>query len=57
MITISSTYLFIWKKLTFVGLYAAIWGIFLRKKLPPVYPCKLHDHDHQWVDLVMACLP
>ncbi len=31
MITISPTYLFIWKKLTFVGLCGAFWDIFLRK--------------------------
>ncbi len=31
MITISPTYLFIWKKLTFVGLCVALWSIFLRK--------------------------
>ncbi len=37
MITISPTYLFIWKKLTFVGLSATFWSIFLRKKLLPDY--------------------
>ncbi len=31
MINISPTYLFIWKKLTFVGLCEAFWSIFLRK--------------------------
>ncbi len=31
MITISPTYLFIWKKLTFVGLCVAVWSIFWRK--------------------------
>ncbi len=36
------------------------WGLleyFLEIKLLPDYPCKSHDHDHQWVDLVMAWLP
>ncbi len=32
MFTISPTYLFIWKKWTFVGLCMAFWSIFLRKK-------------------------
>ncbi len=31
MSTISPTYLFIWKKITFVGLCVAFWNIFLRK--------------------------
>ncbi len=56
MITISPSYLFIWKKWTFVGLCAAFWSIFLRKKLLLDYPCKSHDHDHQWSDLVLAWL-
>ncbi len=45
MITISPTYLLIWKKLTFVDLCVAFWSIFLRKKLPSNYACKSHDHD------------
>ncbi len=57
MITISPTYLFIWKKWTFVGLYVAFWSIFVRKNSPPDYPYKSHDHDHQWADFVMAWLP
>ncbi len=28
----------------------------LEKKLLPDYPCKSHDHDHQWADFVMAWL-
>ncbi len=54
MITVSPTYLFIGEKGTFVGLCAAFWSVFVRKKLPPDYPCKSHVHDHQWADLVMA---
>ncbi len=42
------------EKKTLVGLYAAFWGIFLRKKLLSDYPCKSHDHDPQWAVLVMA---
>ncbi len=30
---------------------------FCEKKLRSDYQCKSHDHDHQWVDLVMAWLP
>ncbi len=29
----------------------------MRKKLPSDYPCKSHDHDHQWAYLVIARLP
>ncbi len=36
MMTISTTYLFIWKKLTFVGLRVAFWSIFLRKNFPTI---------------------
>ncbi len=36
IITISPTYLFIWKKWTFVCLCVASWRIFLRKKLPQI---------------------
>ncbi len=54
MVTISPTYLFIWKKITFVGLCAAFWSIFLRIKLLSDHPCKSHNHDHQWAVLVMA---
>ncbi len=32
MITISATYLFIWKKISFVAVCAAVWSISLRKK-------------------------
>ncbi len=32
-------------------------GAFSWQKLPPDYPSKSHDHDHQWTDLVMAWLP
>ncbi len=48
MITISPTYLFIWKKITFILKY------FRMKNLPTDYPCKSHDHDNQ---LAMAWLP
>ncbi len=40
-----------------------LWGsvqpseVFSREKHSPDYPCKSHDHDHQWADLVMAWLP
>ncbi len=34
MVTISPTYLFIWNKLTFVGLCVAFWSIFARKNSP-----------------------
>ncbi len=27
---------------------------FHEKNLPPDYPCKSHDHDHQWADLFMT---
>ncbi len=43
------------KKLTFVGLCTAFWSIFW-EKLPSDYPCKSHDHDHQWAVLVMLNL-
>ncbi len=36
MITISPTDLFIWKKLTFVGLCVAFWCIFLRNNSPQI---------------------
>ncbi len=42
------------KKWTVMGLCAALWSIFLRKKLLSDYTCKSHDHDHQWAYLVMA---
>ncbi len=36
MITISPTYLFIWEKWTFVGLWVAFSSIFAEKKLPQI---------------------
>ncbi len=33
------------------------FGVFLRGKLLPDHPCKSHDHNHQWADLMMAWLP
>ncbi len=30
---------------------------FCDKKLPPDYPCKSQDHNHQWADLFMPWLP
>ncbi len=36
MITISPTYLFIWKKWTFVGLCMAFWSMFSRKNFPQI---------------------
>ncbi len=36
MITLSPNYLFIWKKLTFVGLCVAFWSIFTRKNIPQI---------------------
>ncbi len=38
-----------------MGLCDAFCGIFLIK-LPPDYPCKPYDRDHQWADFVMAWL-
>ncbi len=52
MITISVTYLFIWKKKNCVSLWRLL-EYFYKKKLPPDYQCKSHDYDHQWADLVM----
>ncbi len=40
-------------------LWVSVWPsgfIFVRKKLPSDYPCKSHDHAHQWAVLVMAWL-
>ncbi len=53
MITISPTYLFIWKNNFCVSL-CGLLEYFLEKKLPSDYPCKSHDHDYQWAVLVMA---
>ncbi len=36
MITISPTYLLIWKRFTFVGLCVAFWGIFTRQIFPQI---------------------
>ncbi len=44
------------KKWNCMGLCAAFWSIFLRKKLLPDYLCKSHDHDLQWSDFIMAWL-
>ncbi len=41
MITISPTYLFIWKELTFVGLCVAFSSIFLIKKTPTRLPMQI----------------
>ncbi len=54
--TISPTYLFILKKRFFIGSLCGLLEYFCEKKLPQDYPCKSHDHDHQWADLVMAWL-
>ncbi len=39
-------------------LWVYVWPseVFSWEKLLPDYPCKSHDHDHQWADLVMAWL-
>ncbi len=38
--------------------FVCSFGVFSReKKLPPDYPCKSHDHDHQWTGLIMVWLP
>ncbi len=53
MITISPTYLLIWKdELLWVSVRP--YGVFSRGNLPPDHPCKSHGSDHQWADLVMA---
>ncbi len=41
------------EKMNFVGL-CVILEYFRKKKTHLNYLCKLHDHDHQWADLVMA---
>ncbi len=38
----------------FCGSLCGLLEYFLEKKLLPDYPCKSHDHDHQWADLVIA---
>ncbi len=54
MITISPTCLHGKNELLWVSVQPS--GVFSSEKAPrpPDYPCKLHDHDHQWADLVMA---
>ncbi len=39
------------------GSLCSLLEYFLEKKLLPDYPCKSHDHGHQWAALVMAWLP
>ncbi len=45
------------EKKNFCGYLCHLMEYFREKKIPPDYPCKSHDHDHQWADLVMAWLP
>ncbi len=45
------------EKMNFCGSLCSLLEYFHEKLLPPDYPCKSHDHDHQWADLVMAWLP
>ncbi len=49
MITISPTYLFIWKNELMV-ISARPSGVF---SLTPGYPCKSHYRELQWADLVI----
>ncbi len=46
--------LFIWKNEL---LRVDFKVFFYEKNLPLDYSCNSHDHDHQWVDLIMAWQP
>ncbi len=40
-----------------INFWASLCGLleyFHKNKLLTDYPCKSHDHDHQWADLVMT---
>ncbi len=39
-----------------LGSLCGLLEYFLEKKIPQDYPCKLHEHDHMWADLVMTWL-
>ncbi len=43
--------------MNFCGSLFGLLEYFCEEKLSPEYPCKSHDHDHQWADFVMARLP
>ncbi len=44
------------KNINFCGYLCSILEYFQEKKTPPDHPCKSHDHDYQWADLVMTRL-
>ncbi len=44
------------KNMNFCGFLCGLLEYFHDKKTPPRSPCKSHNHDHQWADLVMAWL-
>ncbi len=56
MITISPTYLFRWKTLTFVGLCASFWNFFLRKNSSQITYANHMTMTTSGADFVMAWL-
>ncbi len=45
------------EKINFCDSLCILLEYFHEKKCPPDYPCKSHDHAHQWAYLVMVWLP
>ncbi len=57
MITISPTYLLIWRnELLWVSVLPC--GVFSQEQTPPplIHPCKSYNHDHRQTDLLLIAL-